>query len=49
MQLRIQNLAPGSFGLLFTNGTSTGAMKKVMTGEVDLIMGMYSRINTRNG
>lgn len=33
---------PGSFGLLFTNGTSTGAMKKVMTGEVDLIMGMYS-------
>ncbi|CAO1381635.1 unnamed protein product [Diamesa serratosioi] len=32
----------GSFGLLFTNGTSTGAMNKVMTGEVDLIMGMYS-------
>lgn len=33
---------PGSFGLLFTNGTSTGAMQKVISGEVDLIMGMYS-------
>lgn len=33
---------PGSFGLIFTNGTSTGAMQKVMSGQVDLIMGMYS-------
>ena len=33
---------PGSWGVLYENGTSTGAIKKVMENSVDLTVGLYS-------
>lgn len=34
--------APGSWGVLYENGTSTGAIKRVMENSVDLTVGLYS-------
>ena len=33
---------PGSWGVLYENGTSTGAIKRVMENSVDLTVGLYS-------
>ena len=34
-------MEPGSWGHIYENGTSTGAIKKVIDGEFDMIIGLY--------
>lgn len=41
-------MTPGSWGHIYANGTSTGAIKKVVDGEFDMIIGLYNLLEKRS-
>lgn len=41
-------MEPGSWGHIYENGTTTGAIKKVVDGEFDMVIGLYNMLQKRS-